>query len=149
MLVGRPWSDSCSLLQRRHSSVLCSWIADGPSWFTCSLHHAPGLSYLLLLHGQQMEALRSALVYLHHHLNNHQHSRVKKAHIQTQTPFFIQKQISGRSFSSVVQSVQFSSVAQPCLTLCNPMDCSTAGFPVHHQLQEFTQTHVHWGGDAI
>ena len=46
-------------------------------------------------------------------------------------------------------SLQFSSVAQSCLTLCNPMDCSTPGFPVHHQLLEPTQTHVHWVGDAI
>ena len=46
-------------------------------------------------------------------------------------------------------SVQFSSVTQSCLTLCNPMNCSTLGFPVHHQLPEFTQTHVHWAGDAI
>ena len=46
-------------------------------------------------------------------------------------------------------SVQFSSVAQSCPTLCNPMDCSTPGFPVHHQLPELTQTHVHWVGDAI
>ena len=46
-------------------------------------------------------------------------------------------------------SVQFSSVAQSCLTLCNPMDCSTQGLPVHHQLPEFTQTHVHWVGEAI
>ena len=41
------------------------------------------------------------------------------------------------------------SVAQLCLTLCNPMDCSTPGFPVHHQLPEPTQTHVHCIGDAI
>ena len=40
--------------------------------------------------------------------------------------------------------IQFSSVAQSCLTFCNPMDCSTPGLPVHHQLQEPTQTHVHW-----
>ena len=45
--------------------------------------------------------------------------------------------------------VQFSSVAQLCPTLCNPMDCSTPGLPFHHQLLEFTQTHVHWVGDAI
>ena len=44
---------------------------------------------------------------------------------------------------------QFSSVAQLCPTLCNPMDCSTPDLPVHHQLQEFTQTHVQGGGDAI
>ena len=40
-------------------------------------------------------------------------------------------------------SGEFSSVAQSYLTLCDPMDCSTPGFPVHHQLSEFTQTHVH------
>ena len=38
---------------------------------------------------------------------------------------------------------QFSSVAQLCLTCCNPMDCSTPGFPVHHQFLELTETHVH------
>ena len=46
-------------------------------------------------------------------------------------------------------SVQFRSAAQSCLTLCNPMDCSTPGLPVHHQLPESTQTHVHWVGDAF
>ena len=46
-------------------------------------------------------------------------------------------------------SVQFSSVAQSCLTLCDPMNRSTPGLPVHHQLPEFTQTHVHRVGDAI
>ena len=46
-------------------------------------------------------------------------------------------------------SAQYSSVAQSCLTLCNPMDCSTPGLPVYQQLPEFTQTHVHWIGDAI
>ena len=45
--------------------------------------------------------------------------------------------------------VQFSSVAESCSTLCNPMDCSTPGLPVRHQLPEFIQTHVHWVGDAI
>ena len=44
---------------------------------------------------------------------------------------------------------QFSLVAQLCPTLCNPMNHSTPGLPVHHQLLEFTQTHVHWVGDAI
>ena len=46
-------------------------------------------------------------------------------------------------------SVQFSSVAQSCLTLCNPMDCSTPGFPLLHCLLELAQTHVHRVGDAI
>ena len=46
-------------------------------------------------------------------------------------------------------SVQFSSVTQSCLTLCNPMDCSMPHFPVHHQHLELAQTHVHQVGDAI
>ena len=50
-------------------------------------------------------------------------------------------------FSIAYQSV--ISVAQSSQTLCDPMNCSTPGLPVHHQLQEFTQTHVHWVGDAI
>ena len=45
--------------------------------------------------------------------------------------------------------LQFSSVVQLCLTLCNPMDCSMPGFPVHHQLPELTQTHVHWVSPTV
>ena len=48
-----------------------------------------------------------------------------------------------------ISSVQFSSVAQSCPTHCDPMNHSTSGLPVHHQLPEFTQTHVHKVGDAI
>ena len=48
-----------------------------------------------------------------------------------------------------IQPVQFSLVAQSWQTLCDPMDFNTPDFPVHHQLLEFTQTHVHWVGDAI
>ena len=44
---------------------------------------------------------------------------------------------------------QFSSVAQSCPNLCDPMDCSTSGFPVHHQIPELAQTHVHPIGDVI
>ena len=47
------------------------------------------------------------------------------------------------------KSYQFSSVAQSCPILCDPMDCSMPGLPVHHQLPEFTQTYVHWISDAI
>ena len=54
-----------------------------------------------------------------------------------------------RDQSMGFRSVQFSSVAQSCPTLWDPVDCSTPGFPVHHQLPEFTQTHVHRVGDAI
>ena len=51
--------------------------------------------------------------------------------------------------TQLFSSVQFSSVAQSCPTLCDPMNHSTPGLPVHHQLPEFTQTHVHWVTDAI
>ena len=49
----------------------------------------------------------------------------------------------------MVYLIQLSSVTQSCLTLCDPMDCSTPGFPVHHQLPELAQTHVHRVGDDI
>ena len=53
------------------------------------------------------------------------------------------------SCNPILHSYQFSSVAQTCLTLCDPMNRSMPGLPVHHQLPEFTQTHVHRVGDAI
>ena len=52
-------------------------------------------------------------------------------------------------FQRYISSVQFSSVAQSCPTLCDPMNHSTPGLPVHHQLPEFTQTHIHRVSDAI
>ena len=60
-------------------------------------------------------------------------------------PHLFKMEILKREFNSV----QFSSVAQSCPAVCDPMGCSTPGLPVHHQLWEFTQTHVHWVGDAI
>ena len=58
---------------------------------------------------------------------------------------FHHSQITLKMFSSV----QFSLVTQSCLTLCDPMNCSTPGLPVHHQLPEFTRTQVHRVSDAI
>ena len=57
------------------------------------------------------------------------------------------KYLKARHFQ--FSSVQFRSVAQSCPTLCDPVNCSMPGLPVHHQLPEFTQTHVHRVGDAI
>jgi len=54
--------------------------------------------------------------------------------------FYLKKQEKAQIDN--LSSVQFSSVAQSCTTLCNPMNCSTPGLPVHHQLLESTQTHV-------
>ena len=53
-----------------------------------------------------------------------------------------------RAFFASIET-QFSSFTQSCPTLCNPMNHSTPGLPVHHQFPEFTQIHVHWVGDAI
>ena len=62
---------------------------------------------------------------------------------------FLVPRHSSLQFYLLLHSVQFSSVAQSCPTLCNPMNCSMPGLPVHHQFPEFTQTHVHWVSDAI
>ena len=66
-------------------------------------------------------------------------------YISEKTKILIQKDTHTAKFSSV----QFSSLAQLCPTPCNPTDCSMTDFPVHHQLPEPTQTHIHCVGDAI
>ena len=67
--------------------------------------------------------------------------------LPVKTPFF--PQLPQITHQWNCEMYQFSSVAQSCPALCDPMDCSTPGFPVHHQLLELAQTHVHWVGDAI
>ena len=62
---------------------------------------------------------------------------------------FVIPQVGISSMNSLIYILQFSSVDQSCPTLCDPMNCSTPGLPVHHQLPEFTQTHVHRVGDGI
>ena len=69
-------------------------------------------------------------------------------------PGMYPKELKARSFLLIYLfliggSVQFGSVAQLCPTLCDPMNCSMPGLPVHHQLPEFIRTHVHRVGDAI
>ena len=71
---------------------------------------------------------------LQHHSSKHQ---------------FFSTQLSLESNSHIHTSDQIRSVTQSCLTLCNPMNCSTPGLPIHHQLPEFTPTHVQRVSDAI
>ena len=76
---------------------------------------------------------------------------IQKTNIMASSPIS-SWQMYGETMKTVTdyfQSVQFSSVAQSCPALCNPMNRSTPGLPVHHQLPEFTQTHVHRVSDAI
>ena len=70
-------------------------------------------------------------------------------HFSKEDTQMAKKHMKRCSISLTYYPVQFSSVAQSCPTLCDAMNCSTPGLPVHHQLPEFTQTHVHEVGDAI
>ena len=70
-------------------------------------------------------------------------------HICFLLSFFMMAILMVMSWYLIVVLTEFGSVTQLCPTLCDPMDCSMPGLPVHHQLLEFTQTHVHWVGDAI
>ena len=67
--------------------------------------------------------------------------------LSSECKLFIQHSFSSTSHGPC--HVQFSSVTESIPTLCDPMDCSMPGLPVHHQFPEFTQTHVHWASDAI
>ena len=59
------------------------------------------------------------------------------------------KNVELERIGEIIKDISISSVTQSCLTLCDPMDCRMPGFPVHHHLLEFTQTHVHQVGVAI
>ena len=63
--------------------------------------------------------------------------------------FCVVKVILSSTTNSMFSIIQFGLVTQSCPTLCDPMDCSMPGLPLHNQLPEFTQTHVHRVGDAI
>ena len=68
--------------------------------------------------------------------------------------FFFMRWISSPVYSTLslpflLHNLQFSSVTQSCLTLCDPMACSTSGLPVNQQLLEFSETHVHWVSNAF
>ena len=71
--------------------------------------------------------------------------------IKPETALDVNQEVSKarfKRFKLIPNSFQFSSVAQSCPTLCDPMVCNTPGFLVHHQPLEITQTHLHWVGDA-
>ena len=78
------------------------------------------------------------------HARGHRHTH---SHTRFCMSWYTDLGIQRRPFHT--HTVQFSSVAQSCLTLCDPMNCSMPGLPVHHQLPEFPRTHVHWVSDAI
>ena len=75
-------------------------------------------------------------------------TELKKSHYWVLV-IFLWENNKGRKNTNESSSVQYSSVAQSCLTLCDPMDCSMPGSPVFHQLLELAQTHVRWVSDAI
>ena len=90
------------------------------------------------------------LLFLHTHINSLFHSLIPtytKQHVS------LLQRITGTHWPilslPILMGIQFSSVTQSCPTLCDPMNRSMPGLLVHHQLLESTQTHVHWGGDAI
>ena len=76
-------------------------------------------------------------------LNHHRHCLCPGSHTVYTVSLFSKWSLQ------VQHRIQFRSVTQSCPALCDPMDCSMPGLPVHQQLPEFTQTHVHWVSDAI
>ena len=117
---------------------------DGKAYLKCSSHDF----HQLLFHGKYTHRVVDQTVWFNHCWN------VK---IQQFLTFYCICSISLSSYKNscmslpfnTFSSVQFSSVAQLCPTLCDPMNPSTPGLPVRHQLPEFTQTHVHRVSDAI
>ena len=96
-------------------------------------------------HGQRSLAGYSPLGHKELDMTEHEHISV---YCFKESELYSKSNGENEVISKRISSVQFSSVAQSCPTLCDPMNRSTPGLPVHHQLPEFTQTHVHRVGDA-
>ena len=79
----------------------------------------------------------------------HQPSSLKPSPVLFPLCYFLPGVICSHIYFASITLFQFSSVAQSCPALCDPMNHSTPGLPVHHLFPEFTQTHVHWVSDAI
>ena len=108
-----------------------------------------------MLHKMSVNDTNILKVYGHDHTHTHTHklqrTNVLKSNSYSDLVWLMLYFLAPSKLNLVYSSlsVQFSSVAQLCPTLCDPMNRSTPGLPVHHQLPEFTQTHVHRVRDAI
>ena len=92
---------------------------------------------------------KSLLIICNKYICHYSHQNLNHSYHPSKISCFFCAVFSLLSWNSNYMYVQFSSVAQSCLTLGEPMNHSMPGLPVHHQLPEFIQTHVHWVGDAI
>ena len=128
--------DSLWLFRLYSARFLCPW--DFPSKNT-------GMDFHFLIQGifpiQGSKALRLHLLHCRQLLCHWATGEAQSCNIENLKILKYMKMI--------IMCVQVSSVTQSCTTQGDLMDCSTPGFPVHHQLPELTQTHVHWVGDAI
>uniref|UniRef100_A0AC11D1J6 Leucine, glutamate and lysine rich 1 n=1 Tax=Ovis aries TaxID=9940 RepID=A0AC11D1J6_SHEEP len=107
-----------------------------------------GVSYLIL---HEFKAMEEKVKAMEKEMKFYQGSIEREKRLQEKLQSLSQdfEQCKIDNESKTESSVQFSSIAQSCPTLCDPMNRSTPGLPVHHQLPEFTQTHVHRFCDAI
>ena len=105
-------------------------------------------TFLQRRHTNGQEAYEKMLNICNYQINKQPNQKMGRRSKQTflQRRHMAKKHIKRCSLSPIIQ---LSSVAQSCPTLCDPMNRSTPGLPVHHRLPEFTQTHVHRRGDAI
>ena len=123
--IKKPFRDKCNKIMQdiyTLKTTKCCWEKLKKTQINRTVCHKHGLNDLVLL-----SQISPKLIYIFNSI-----------HIKTLA-----------DFQFLIEMDQFCSVAQSCPTLCNPVNCSTPGFPVHHQLLELTQTHVHWVSDAI
>ena len=122
--IKKPFMDKCNKIMQdvyTLKTTKCCWEKLKKTQINRTVCHKHGLNDLVLL-----SQISPKLIYIFNSI-----------HIKTLA-----------DFQFLIEMDQFCSVAQSCPTLCNPVNCSTPGFPVHHQLLEFAQIHVYWVGDA-
>ena len=135
------WWATVQRVVKRHDKWLCTAITkDNPQTKRKNLHHVYDKGLVSRIYKWYSKKLRNKKIAIKQTIQLKSRQKYPKRYCQIRM---------WKDTPIISYAVQFSSVAQSCPTLCDPMNRSTLGLPVHHQLPEFIQTHVHQVSDAI
>ena len=148
---GRPMKTACSHDSEYIVRVSSRTLLRTSSFSNAKNRYCPILFTCIIIHYDQHEYYQKNISIFTQRKNHHSSvvELFKKKKRKKQSAFLLLLLFVILILKWFSKIIQFSSVTQSCLTLCDPMNCSTPGLPVYHQLPEFTQTHVHRISDAI
>ena len=138
--VNPKGNQSWIFIGRMDAEILIVWLLDEKNWITGKDPNA-GKDW----RQEEKGTIEDEMVGWYHWFNGHEFWANSGGFFTTELLEFHKSRLHWWELMGLLSSVQSLS----SVLLCNPVDCRTPGLPVHHQLPEFTQTHVYWVGDAI